>query len=951
MEPDFSRLPAVLRERVEAQWRDFLSTAETRPIPELVQQLPGVWAASPFVARACLNQPSLLTDVDTSLLRTSMSRHAYAQRVAGAVDQARDEAALMRGLRGLRHTEMVRIAWRDLAGSDDLGSTLADLSALADACLEGALRWLESSMADVHGTPRDACGEPMRLAVLAMGKLGGEELNFSSDIDLIFVFRARGETDGERPLTHEAYFRKLAQRLVKVLQEVTEDGFVYRVDTRLRPFGDSGPLVMHFRAVEEYYQIHGRDWERYALIKARPAAGDLPGGQQLLDALRPFVYRRYLDFTAFESLRAMKELIEQQVARKGLESNIKMGAGGIREVEFIAQAFQLIRGGREPAFRERRLLTVLERLGGGGQLPRETVSELFKAYAFLRRSENRLQARNDQQTHELPVSQAARAALAFSMGYADWDEYAEVLVRHRRRVHEHFNQVFASPQTREEGRSDLDRAVMAMWEDDAWDERAQALMADLGVADPEPVIKALRSLRASTLYRGLGERGRARFSRLMPLLFGAARAAGETGVVVSRMLEVVEAIAGRGTYIALLLENPTALSQLARLCAASPWITHYIARHPILLDELLDPRTLYAPPRAQALEAELSRHMADVHDTDLEAEMDYLRHFKQSHTLRVAAADITANMPLMVVSDHLTEIAEVILRRVVEVAWSRMLERYGRPVLPHGRTASFAIVAYGKLGGIELGYGSDLDLVFLHNGEREAYTDGERALEHAVFFARLGQRIIHILSTRTPAGQIYEVDMRLRPSGESGLLVTSLAGYAAYQREQAWTWEHQALVRARAVAGSAPLAGEFETVRSEILRRERDPERLAAEVRDMRARMRANLEEKEPGLFDLKQGRGGMTDIEFMVQFAVLRWAHDHPPLVIYTDNIRLLETLAAEKLMEPELAEELAEAYRAYRGRVHRLYLRGEPALAEPDEYRRHIDRVSHAWRQMIGE
>lgn len=951
-EPDFSSLPAGLRGRVQAQWQDFAPQVDAQVPAAILQELPRVWAASPFVAQACLGDPGLLQGDAARALDAPYSHSTFPERVSAAIHGVSDETGVMRGLRRLRQREMVRIAWRDLSGRADLAETLSELSALADACLQGALKWLEADMQARHGTPRDGLGQPMRLVVLAMGKLGGGELNFSSDIDLILAFAERGETDGARPLSHEDYFRKLGQRLVRVLQEVTEDGFVFRVDTRLRPFGESGPLVMPFAAMEQYYQMHGRDWERYAFIKARPVAGDLEAGAALLASLRPFVYRRYLDFTAFESLRSMKELIEQQVARKGLEDNIKLGSGGIREVEFIVQAFQLIRGGREPALRERRLLPALHRLAEAGQLPADTVSELEQAYGFLRRTENRLQAWRDQQTHDLPSEDEGRAALALAMGFESWSDFAAALARHRRRVQEHFNQVFASPQAGGEGHSERDRAVMALWEEGVDDERAGELLADLGVAQAEPVVQALRGLLESALYRGMGERGRARLACLMPLLFGAAASAGEPGTVLVRMLEVVEAIAGRGTYIALLLENPTALSQLARLCAASPWITHYIARHAILLDELLDPRTLYSPPRARELQAELERHMAAVCDADVdsEEEMDYLRHFKQSHTLRVAAADITANMPLMVVSDHLTEIAEVVLRRVVEIAWSRMVQRYGRPLLRDGRTASFAVVGYGKLGGIELGYGSDLDLVFLHDGLADAVTDGDKALEHPVFFARLGQRIIHMLSTHTPAGQIYEVDMRLRPSGKSGLLVSSLEGYADYQRDKAWTWEHQALVRARPVAGDKALGQRFDGVRAEVLGRARDPEILAVEVRDMRTRMRTNLEKNSAGHFDLKQGRGGMTDIEFLVQFAVLRWAHEHPELLRYTDNIRLLEQLSAQHLLDPEGAEKLAEAYRAFRGRVHRLYLRGEAALADENEFRDHSEHVCRVWERMIG-
>lgn len=948
-QPDFSTLPRVLRDSVTVQWQDFVDRKAGPVSPILIEQLPRVWAASPLVARCCAGRPGLLVDEENWLVGEPATTAVFGERVRAATHEAQDEATLQKNLRALRMREMLRIAWRDLAGIADLDETLHDLTAFADASLEGALQWLEADMAVRYGLPRDARGTPVRLTVLAMGKLGGGELNFSSDIDLIFAFRDQGETDGEKPLRNEIFFLKLAQRLIKVLHERTADGFVFRVDTRLRPFGDSGPLVMNFTAMEDYYQSHGRDWERYALVKARPVAGDVEGGETLLRTLRPFIYRRYLDFTAFESLREMKQLIQSQVARKGLEDHIKLGGGGIREVEFIAQAFQLIRGGQNADFRQRNLRKTLRCLGENDQLPEQTVSWLDGAYVFLRKVENRLQSRHDEQTHVLPSDAEGRVALALAMGYEGWDKFASDLGDHRRRVEEQFQQVFAAPQTDEHAYSERDRMVKALWEEGAEGESARSFLDQLGFEYPEPVLRALQSLTKSTLYRELGERGRARLGQLMPLLFAAADNAGESETVLIRLLQVVEAVAGRGTYIALLLENSTALSQLARLCAASPWITGYIAQHPILLDELLDPRTLYSPPRAEALAAELASHGPAGADVDFEAEMDDLRRFKQSHTLRVASADITANMPLMVVSDHLTELAEVVLRRALELAWARTAERYGRPLRSDGSEAAFSVVAYGKLGGIELGYGSDLDLVFLHDGDRDEYTDGDKALEHPVFFARLGQRVIHILSTRTAAGQIYEVDVRLRPSGKAGLLVSHFDGYAAYQRNDAWTWEHQALVRARGLAGDKHLIEQFDGLRAEILGRRRDARSLREEVLQMRDRMRSNLEQSRPGYYDLKQGRGGMTDIEFLVQYAVLRWAADHPVLLEYTDNIRLLETLAEEGLLAATESGELAEAYRTYRTRAHRSYLRGEPALAEEGEYAEQSRAVVRAWERML--
>lgn len=952
-QPDFSDLPEFCRERVRLQWRDYQNHPDAKNLPPaVIATLPKAWAGSAFIAQSCLREPALLGSLAASAaLDHAPDGDEYRRALAAALEGAADESGLMRTLRRFRRRETVRIAWRDLAGWASLDDTLSALSALADVIIDTAVGRLDEELRARYGQPCGPDGEPVRLVVLGMGKLGGGELNFSSDIDLIFSFAHVGQTDGARALDNADYFKRLVQGLIRVLDEPTEDGFVYRVDARLRPFGDSGPLAMSFSGVEDYYQIHGRDWERYALIKARPVAGDLTGGETLLRTLRPFVYRRYLDYNAFDALRSMKRLIEQQVASKGLEDNIKLGAGGIREVEFIAQAFQLIRAGHEPRLQKRSLQPVLSLLGELGLLPPHAVDNLHKAYAFLRRVENRLQEANDQQTHELPRTEQARALLAYTMDFTGWPAFAAALDGHRRRVRQQFEAVFSSPQA-EENEDAETRALAALWQLEVPDERACELLAGIGIDDAGPVMDAIHSLRNGALYRGLGEQGRRRLAQLMPLLLKAVGGLEAPGLVFMRVLEVIEAIAGRVTYIALLVENPMALSQLVRLCAASPWITHQLARHPILLDDLLDPRTLNSPPARGELEAALTEQMRKVDPGDREREMDELRRFKQTSTLRVAAAEVSGRMRLMVVSDHLTDIAEAILAEALQMARAQMVERYGRPLIDETREeAPFAIVAYGKLGGIEMSYASDLDLVFLHDGRSDQVTDGARAIEHHLFFVRLAQRVIHLLSTQTAAGSAYEVDLRLRPSGRAGLLVTGVDAFRRYQDENAWTWEHQALVRARPVAGSAELGRRFGEVRDTVLRRQRDPDELRAAVRDMRLKMRENLETHGHGRFDLKQGEGGITDIEFMCQYAVLRWASAHPLLTRYTDNIRILEGLHAAGLIEAEDERLLADAYRTYRARIHALALQEAPSLVAVEEFRELRDGVARLWRAWLEE
>ncbi|MBI5041461.1 MAG: bifunctional [glutamate--ammonia ligase]-adenylyl-L-tyrosine phosphorylase/[glutamate--ammonia-ligase] adenylyltransferase [Gammaproteobacteria bacterium] len=991
-----SAVPAELQAEVAAQWEAYSAAAAeaglTPPAQADFLRIVGrVWAGSDFVARACARDPGLLDDllVSGDLLGDYAvgELRSKAERALAAVT---DDAELALALRQLRRREMVRIAWRDLAGWARVEEVLEDLSALADACVNAALDTLYAWQCRELGTPMNtagitvgaATGQPQRLVVLGMGKLGARELNFSSDIDLIFAFPEAGQDlnrrRGRRGISHEEFFIRLSQRLIQALNDVTAAGFVYRVDMRLRPYGDSGPMAMSFAALEDYYQSQGREWERYAMVKARALAGAPEAIAELEELLRPFVYRRYLDFGAFEQLREMKVLIQQELERRGLRQDIKLGPGGIREVEFIAQAFQLVRGGREPLLRERSLLTVLSRLAQLYLLPAYAAERLAEAYRFLRRVENRLQAYADEQTHQLPEDDTARLRLAFTLGYPDWDTFLRALDKHRRFVHGQFEQVFSAPQAAintsintatnaPSATSSSDANFAALWTGVSGADAVRRLFATVNEDDCEEILRRLNAFRDGPALRTLGTRGRPRMDRLMPLLLGAVSKASDPAQTFVRVLAVIEAIAGRSAYLALLVENPMALSQLVRLCAASPWIAERLARYPLLLDELLDPRHLYTPPQRTDLERQLALRMAQIDAEDLEQQMDALRQFQKAAVLRVAAADVLGATPLMRVSDHLTDLAEVILKEVLALCWAHMVRRHGVPGgCPEGRRqpAGFAIIAYGKLGGIELGYGSDLDLVFLHAAQGgAARTDGDKwgakPLDTPVFFARLGQRIIHLLNTLTPAGVLYEVDMRWRPSGASGLLVTSLEAFADYQRNEAWTWEHQALVRARPVAGDAVLGEAFATVRREVLGRSRDPRTVQREVREMRERMRQELADRDPERFDLKQGVGGIADIEFMVQYLVLRYAHDHPNLLVWSDNIRLLEMLGADGLLAPGLdlpgpgtpgpAELLAEAYRRYRKRVHELTLQELPALVAADEFRELRAQVTALWQRVM--
>ncbi len=907
-----------------------------------------VWDGSEYVALSAARQPQMLAELlaDGDLDRAYPAGELE-QRLGVALDGVAAEPDLHTRLRRFRRRQMVRIIWRDLAGWADLDETLEDLSALADACIRQALTRLTAWTRAELGTPTDADGTPQSMLVIGMGKLGARELNLSSDIDLIFAYPTPGEVqDGPRPLANEQFFTRLGQRLVQALGNQTVDGFVFRVDTRLRPFGDAGPLVMSFDAMEAYYHAQAREWERYAMTKARVVAGPAQEADELTAMLRPFVYRRYLDYGALESLRGLKAMIDRELRRKGLADNIKLGPGGIREIEFIGQAFQLIRGGREPALQQRPIQVILRALVDKGVLPAETADQLIAAYRYLRRVENRLQAWQDRQTHVLPERPADQARLARSMDCADWDTLAAKLNQHRARVQAQFDGIFGEPEPDPDGVA----PIASLWEQRRDPEQMHGALQAAGFADAQAALERLEQFRETVARKGLSNRAGERLAQLMPRLLTLIAASEAPDSALHRLLRVLEAVVGRTAYLDLLAEQDEVLKQLVGLSVKSPWFAAQTARHPLLLDELLDPRRLFTPQRRQDLETELAALLDPVADDDLEQRMERLRQFAQGNVLRVAAADLTGAIRLMVVSDYLTEIAEVSTAQTLAIAWHDLAGRHG---VPPGRdldNSGFLVLGYGKLGGIELGYNSDLDLVFVYDEQAAGeMTDGPRPIATEQFYVRLGQRMIHIMSTPTYSGVLYEIDMRLRPDGKKGMIARSLASFADYQRNEAWTWEHQALVRARPVAGDPALGARFRQIRAHILRMERDPDILRDEVRGMREKMRGSLDKSNNDRFDLKQGRGGIADIEFMVQYSVLRWAHRCPELAEWTDNIRLIATLDRLELLPGSAAQFLENAYKALRGLYHRNALQDAPGLVEATKLTEERGQVAELWSQLF--
>ncbi len=830
-----------------------------------------------------------------------------------------DENDLKQRLRQLRERAMVWIMARDLAGLADLDEVVTSVSALAEVAVATAYRRLYAQLCAQYGTPRAASGEAQQLIVIGMGKLGGGELNVSSDIDLIFVYPEDGQTDGNSTLSNHEFFTRLGRKLIAAISEHTGDGFVFRVDMRLRPYGDSGPLVSSFAMLEDYFITQGREWERYAWVKAKPLTGERHN--ELDRLIKPFVYRKYLDFGAFASMRDLHAQIRREVARRELADNIKLGPGGIREAEFIGQVFQLVRGGKLPQLQVRSTRAVLPMLARQGWLPQTAVDELLAAYTFLRNLEHRLQYLDDQQTQNLTRNPDDLAAIAHNMGFADSAAFLHELDRQRQHVTRHFEQVFISPQS-----DQTQHPLHALWPEGLHD--GVQKLTELGFADPQQACEHLQALANSGRYRGLPAANRQRFDALMPPLLEMTARQAKPDQTLERLLRLMEAIARRGSYLALLLEYPQTLQQLVRIMSASRWAAEYLTLHPILLDELLDARILYATPDWPALQTELDQLLQQLGD-DTERQMDALRHFKSAQTFHLLAQDLAGLLPLEKLSDHLSALADVLLAVTLRHCWQQLKSR-------HRDAPAFAIIGYGKLGGKELGYASDLDIIFLFQD------DDERAAE---IYARLAQRLNGWLTSLTSAGQLYETDLRLRPNGAAGLLVSTVEAFDAYQEKEAWTWEHQALTRARFVAGMPEIGQRFEAIRRHILCKQRVPSTLQRDVLAMRQKM-LDAHPNASGQFDLKHDRGGIIDVEFMVQYLVLAHAARHPELTGNIGNIALLLLAGKLALIPPELASRCADAYRSYRQRQHQLRLQGDRyARIAQTEIADHIKSVTNLW------
>ncbi len=929
-------------------WPDLGLASWAEQQPQALAQLQRLFIASDFARQQWLKGDK------------SLARWQQLQALACQPEQdtspdwlALDEQAFMSQLRLWRNESMLAILLRDLNGQSTEQSCL-QLSQLADQAVTLAEQYSFTKISERYGLP-EACphsGEPQRLMVLAMGKHGAQELNFSSDIDLIFAYSSKGQTTGGQSISHEEFFTFQGRLLIRLLDQVTAQGFVFRVDMRLRPWGQSGPLACSQAFLQDYYLTQGREWERFAMIKVRPVTGHALAKQAMSQDFNQFCFRPYVDFRVMDSLRDMKRMIAKEVRRRGNQHNIKLGQGGIREVEFIVQAIQLIRGGQDKDLQQANIFALAQVLKED-YLPAQVVDELLADYCLLRDTEHLLQGFADKQTQDLPSTGTQAERLAAAAGAVSLSAWLASIGQARSRINGHFENFIALDE-----QGVLPEKAQALSE--VWPKAELALLLQF-VDEPSSMAElasCLNDFAASSEVARMSEASRKLLDQLMPLLIHELLQLQQPVLAWQGVQPVLEAILRRSVYMSLLLENPVAIRQLLKLVLLSPWVSEHLAQTPFLLDELTDPASLYNLPKRHELVDELRQLMVRLPEDDLEQHMEVLRQFKRSRQLRAAACELTGALPLMKISDYLTWLAEAILQQVMQLSWSHLVAKHGLPMKNKQQSCEldFIIVAYGKLGGLELSYESDLDLVFIHDADPLLATTGEKSLDNQVFFTRLGQKIIHYLSTLTPNGKLYEVDMRLRPSGNSGLLVTSLKGFEQYQQQEAWVWEHQALCRARVVAGDHRTAEHFDQIRLALLAKERDPQQLKQEVVAMRQKMLQHHGSKATGKegFHLKYDPGGLIDIEFMVQYSLLAYGQRHADLGQWSDNMRSLDRLLQLGIWPAEWVDSLQQAYLTLREQVHRNSLAKHSRLidnpAQLDELRAVAEKVQHIWQQWMS-
>lgn len=941
-----SSVPAPLQPLLEQALQPLLQ-AGLVPRASLRPLWSRVLLGSEYLREQCLRRSGLFAWLEEQAAIAVLERSELEFELQQLLANVNSIEAMQPLVRSFRHRYLCRVIWRDVAGLSELNETLGELSLLADTLLSVCQQRLFEVFCERHGTPKDQQGKPQPLAVFAMGKLGAKELNLSSDIDLIFAYGQEGEL---AQISYQQFYTRLGQALIRVLDHPTVDGFAYRVDMRLRPWGNAGALASSFNSLVRYYQEQGREWERYALIKIRAVAGDIKGGKRFIQRLKPFVFRRYLDYGAFKSLREMKLLIEREVRQQGLFDDIKLGAGGIREIEFIVQVHQLVHGGQQESLQQPHLLLALPRLAEYQLLAPQDVAALQQAYVFLRRMEHRLQAYRDEQTQQLPQDDTAKLRLAYAMGYSSVAACEMALINHRARVRYQFQALIALPEDEREVEASVDQQAVALWRGQLPKQRAVQLLQDLGVRQSESVTLALVEFRQD--LPGNWQQYGDSLDRILPRLLEALGYHQGGANTLERLLHLLGSLVEREPHhLELLAENPKVIHQMVKLCSLSSAIASLITQYPALLEELLHAFLLYRFPTLEELQDELRQQLLRVPAEDVERQLQVIRHFKQVHQLRVMVQESTEQLSLMKVSHYLSWIAQTVVQQVLQLAWQQQVAQHGAPCDATGNATAMQclVVAYGKLGSLEMSYDSDLDVVFLYEAEADASTEGEHSLPNPQFYNRVSQQFLQYLASGAAAEALYDVDTRLRPTGAMSALAHSISAFEHYQARQAWVWEHQALVRARGIAGDGELKQRFDRIRDSILRLPRHESDLIQAVVEMRKKLlrqhppRNTFQTPE----ELKLIRGGIVDIEFMVQYGVLRWANNHVGLIGFTDNLKLLDTLATNTLVPAHEAGLLREAYLAYRSAVHRGALGKKISALEATYLTQLCQEVSVVWQR----
>ncbi|OTG83207.1 bifunctional glutamine synthetase adenylyltransferase/deadenyltransferase [Acinetobacter sp. ANC 4558] len=903
-----------------------------------LDQLHKTLVASQYAEQILEKHKSLLEeDYAKDQFSNTLNKKSLSNIIEYELCNIQNEAEWMQIIRILRARLMFRWIWQDANQLTNVIQLTQELSDFADLAVIAAKNFALTPLITKYGEPLSYAGKAQDLIVIAMGKHGAQELNLSSDIDLIFAFDEQGETNGRKCIDVQQFCILWGQKLIYLLDHITSDGFVFRVDMRLRPWGDGSALAISHVALEKYLSQHGREWERYAWIKARAVTGGKEG-QELLHMTRPFVFRKYVDYTAFEAMREMKTMIEREVLRRNIEDDIKLGSGGIREVEFIVQVFQLIYGGAKLELQDRKCLVSLHHLGEAELLDQAAVIELEDAYLFLRRVEHAIQALNDQQTQSLPTEPDLRQRMVDTLGYGSWDEFLSVLNEKRKKVTYQFEHLIKE--------KDIDPLVDSFTQlekklDEVLDDNAKNLIHEFWHGH------ALKKLPAKAVQR---------LKMFWPHLIEAILQSNKPQIALMRLMPLVESVMRRTVYLVMLIESKGALQRLVKMATVSPWICEELTHYPVLLDEFLSMD--FELPKRQDLEDSLRQQLLRIEIDQVEDQLRVLRLFKKSNVLTVAASDVLAESSLMKVSDALTDIAEVSVQATLNLAYQITAKKHGYPLDMEGQQCSldhlaFAVIGYGKVGGIELGYGSDLDLVFIHYMDEQADTNGQKQISGFEFAMRVAQKFISLMTTQTLDGRVYEVDTRLRPSGEAGLLVTSLKAFEQYQLKSAWMWEHQALVRARTIAGQKSLCEKFEALRCKILTMPRQEALVKEEVLKMRQKMKDHLgsskEQKKEGIFHLKQDAGGIVDIEFMAQYMVLAWSGSNSDLAHYSDNVRILEDAAKANCLSSSDATALIQAYLTERAESHRLALANQSMQVSASDWHDTRVVVCKLWQRLI--